>query len=380
LFLPKSDSLGGLRSQIDNVDEQVVSLLNKRARIVQKVGAIKKSQSFDLYAPGREKEVYDRLARINTGPFPNSALKHVFREIMAGSRTLEGNISIAYLGPAATFTHLACLQRFGSSTPTRPMNSIKAVFEAVEKETADFGIVPVENSIEGIVNHTLDLFLDSPLLIYGEILLEVSHALMSKSGKIKAIRRIYSHPHAVAQCARFLEARFPNIPVLEVGSTAMAAQKVASEPSSAAIASELAARLYRLKIIQNRIEDYSNNMTRFLIISKKVAKRTGRDKTSILFSIKDRSGGLHEILRPFADAGINLTRIESRPSKKRPWEYLFYIDLIGHQEEASLQTVLEQIKEKALFVKVFGSYPMAEASGENGKETDPLQGKRVKGK
>jgi len=358
--LSQSDPLGLLRSQIDKIDEQLVIFLNKRASVALEIGKIKKSQDASLYAPGREKQILDRLTQTNPGPFPNGALRNVFREIMSGALLVQEGETVAYLGPAATFTHLACLQRFGASVQALPVPSIQAVFEAVEKGKVHFGIVPVENSIEGVVNHTLDLFVDSHLLIEGEILQEVSHCLMSKTGERKKIKKIYSHSHALAQCSRFLETKFPGIPVVAIESTAMAAQKALKESSAAAIASELAARLYQLNLIEEHIEDYRNNITRFLLLSQKPARPTGRDKTSILFAIADCVGGLYKILRPFSEHQINLTRIESRPSKKRPWEYFFYVDAVGHQEEEKMRTALSQLKETALFVKILGSYKMAD--------------------
>jgi chorismate mutase/prephenate dehydratase len=269
-------------------------------------------------------------------------------------------MSVAYLGPAGTFTHLACLQRFGESD-ARPVHSIKAVFEAVTQGQVDCGVVPVENSLEGIVNHTLDLFVDSPLFICGEILQEISHFLMSKTGNKEDVQTIYSHPQAIAQCSRFLVENFPVVPMVEVGSTAIAAHKAAHEKSAAAIASSVAAQYYGLEIIAGQIEDSPNNVTRFLVISKLPAKKGHQDKTSLLLSIKDRSGGLCEILKPFAEQGINLTKIESRPSKKKPWEYLFYMDVLGHQDDEKMQIALGQMKENTIFIRVLGSYPVAEA-------------------
>ncbi len=355
-----SDPLATLRSKIDTLDERLVALLNERAAIVQEIGKIKKDQNARFHTAAREQAIYDRLAKMNTGPFPTESLKHVFREIMGGSLSLETEIRVAYLGPEATFTHQACLQRFSASVVTTPTQSIHEVFEQVERGKAEFGIVPIENSIEGIVNSTLDLFADSSLLIYGEILQPVSHALMSKTGERTAIKRIYSHPHAMAQCRNFLEANFPDLPLTDMASTAQAAQRAATEASAAAIASTLAARLYGLTLIEKQIEDYPHNVTRFLVLSQHPPEKTMRDKTSILVSIPDRSGALYETLKPFAQHGINLMKIESRPSKRRPWEYLFYIDMAGHQEEEKVRSALDQVKNEALFVKVLGSYPMAE--------------------
>jgi chorismate mutase/prephenate dehydratase len=360
--MSQTDPLKALRDQIDAMDDRIVALLNERAGFVQEIGKIKKDRNAHFHTPAREADIYDRLTKNNPGPFPNQALKHVFREIMGGSLSLETTIRVAYLGPAATFTHQACLQRFGGSVLTIPAFSIKDVFDQVERGKADFGIVPVENAIEGMVNQSLDLFVDSPLLIYAEVLQKISHCLMSKTGEKELIQQIYSHPQAIAQCSRFLESHFPGMPVTEFASTALAAQKGATNPSSAVIASELASEVYGLTLIEKQIEDYPNNVTRFLVIAQKPSEKTKRDKTSMILSIKDTPGALYEILKPFSEQGINLMKIESRPSKKVHWEYLFYVDMEGHQDSAPCRDVINQIKTEAVFVKILGSYPIADES------------------
>lgn len=358
--MSQKDPLSSHRSQIDKIDEKLLALLNDRARLVQEIGKIKKDQKADFYAPSREQEIYNRLTGLNPGPFPNEGVKSVFREIISASLSLERPIKVAYLGPRATFSHLASIQRFGLSVADLPVNSIKEVFDEVERGRADFGVVPIENSTEGVVNHTLDLFLDSPLKIFGETLMEVSHHLQSKSGRIEEVRKIYSHPQPIAQCKYWLEKNLPQIPLVEVSSTARAAEMAAQDPTVAVIASELASQLYGLSIIQRRIEDNVNNFTRFLVVSQKSSPKTGRDKTSVMFSIKDRVGALYEMLRPFADRQINLSQIESRPSRKKAWEYIFYVDLIGSIEDERIRLAVEELKQQAVFLKVLGSYPMAE--------------------
>lgn len=347
------------RRSIDRLDNTILTLLNKRARIVMRIGMLKKANLSDLHAPDREIKIYERLARLNKGPFPNEAVQTVFREIISASLSLEGPLKVAYLGPKATFTHLACIRHFGSSARYNPVNSIKEVFSEVERGRAEYGVVPIENSTEGVVNHTLDMFVDSPLKIIGEVMQEVSHHLMSKTGKMEGIRHLYSHPHAIAQCRTWLENHLPDIPTTEVYSTAKAAEKCNEDRNAAAIASELAARLYGLKMVKQRIEDNINNFTRFLIISRKGLGRTGRDKTSIVFSIRDRIGALHGMLKPFSENGLNLTKIESRPSKKKAWEYVFFVDLKGHQEDAKVKAALKKLKEQCLFLKILGSFPAA---------------------
>jgi chorismate mutase/prephenate dehydratase len=252
---------------------------------------------------------------------------------------------------------LACLTQFGLSAAYLPFNSIHEVFEEVERGRVHYGVIPIENSIEGVVNHTLDMFVDSNLLICGEVSLEISHNLLAQTEDIGAVAKIYSHPHAIAQCRGWLENNMPSVPVYEVSSTARAAEMVLEEPTAAAIASEAAAHLYGLKIVKKRIEDHLHNFTRFLVIGKTPAKHTGDDKTSILFSIKDRVGALYNMLEPFAKYGINMTKIESRPSRKKVWEYVFFVDLEGHVEDEDVRESLNELAEKCIFLKVLGSYP-----------------------
>lgn len=360
IFLSQPDPFISHRQKIDEIDEILLSLLNDRARIVQEIGKIKRGSKAELYVPGREKEIYERLLQRNSGPFPDKAVRAIFREIISASLSLEGPIKVAYLGPLATFTHLACLQRFGSSVSDLPVDSIKAVFRMVEKNWADFGVVPIENSTEGVVNHTLDMFVDSSLNIYGEVFLEVAHHLLSKAGKVETVKQIYSHPQAIAQCSTFLEENLAHIPVTEVSSTAHAAELCQEDVGAGAIASELAAALYGIPILRKRIEDNANNITRFLVVSKKLHHPTGSDKTSLIVSIKDKPGALYETLRHFSEKKINLTKIESRPSKKKAWEYLFYIDMVGHVEDDPIRDVLDQLRPQTALLKVLGSYPSAE--------------------
>jgi len=266
---------------------------------------------------GRERQILERLEKLNPGPFPNNALRAVYREILSASLSLEQPLKVAYFGPKATFTHLAAMQQFGSSAQYIPLGSIKEVFDTVEREHVNYGVIPIENSTEGVVSYTLDMFIDSDLKIAAEIMTEISHNLLSLTGKMEDIKRVYSHPQATAQCRGWLEKNLPGIHVVEASSTAKAAELATKEQKSGAIASELAAMLYGLKILQRRIEDVINNYTRFLVISNKHPSRTGRDKTSIMFTIKDRVGALYSMLEPFAKNRINLTKIESRPSRKK---------------------------------------------------------------
>ncbi|MFQ6672352.1 MAG: prephenate dehydratase, partial [Candidatus Tectimicrobiota bacterium] len=346
-----------LRRTIDAIDGEILKLLNQRADLAIAIGKEKSKRQAPYHVPEREREIYERLERLNEGPFPTESLRAVFREILSATLSLEEPLTVAYLGPRATFTHQACLQQFGLSTRYQPFNSIQEVFEEVERDRVQYGVIPIENSIEGVVNHTLDMFVDSSLLICGEVSLEISHNLLAQTDDLAAVTKIYSHPHAIAQCRGWLENHLPSIPVYEVSSTAKAAEMVLDEPTAAAIASEAAAHIYGLKIVKKRIEDNLDNVTRFLVIGKTPAKRSGDDKTSVLFSIKDRVGALYAMLEPFASHGINLTKIESRPSRTKVWEYLFFVDLEGHVEDATVDEALNQLAERCMFLKVLGSYP-----------------------
>ena len=346
----------GLRGQIDGIDSEILRLLNRRAQLVLEVGRLKAEHNLDFHVPQREEEIYRRLAVENPGPFPAEAVRPVFREVISACLSLEHPLRVAYLGPRATFSHLAAMERFGLSAQFLAMRSIAEVFAEVEKDNADFGVVPVENSTEGVVSHTLDMFVDSPLLICGEVVVEAALHLLSKASSLGEVRKIYSHPHGLAESRKWLERNAPNVSVVETSSTGAAAEVAASEPGAAAIASELAASLYDLSVLQRRIEDHPNNFTRFLIVGKKNGPPTATDKTSILFSIKDRVGALHRMLLPFAERQINLTKIESRPSKKKVWEYVFYVDFEGHSGEPRSREALARLQEDCIFLKVLGSY------------------------
>lgn len=345
------------RRQIDDIDDQILDLLNRRAEIVVQIGEEKTKESMAYHSPHREEEILERLTRKNRGPFPHRAIKGVYREIFSACLSLEQALKVAYLGPQATFTHMACMKRFGQLAEYVPLRGIGEVFNEVEKGKADYGVVPVENSTEGMVSHTLDMFVDSDLKICGEILMEVSHHLLSKPGEKGKIAKIYSHPHAIAQSRKWLDTNMPAVALFELPSTAAAAEVAARDETAGAIASELASRLYHLKVVASRIEDSPYNFTRFLIVGPASCPMTGNDKTSILFAIRDRVGALYRMLEPFAQHQINLTKIESRPSRYRVWEYIFYVDFEGHIDTAAVQSALEQLREECLFLKVLGSYP-----------------------
>jgi chorismate mutase/prephenate dehydratase len=351
------DQLKFLRKKIDSLDEQILHLLNQRAEVALEVGRVKSETRRDPYNPQREEEILKRLESQNSGPFPRKAVSSVFQEIISACRSLEVELTVVYLGPPATHTHLAAIERFGTSIHAFPTESIEEVFDAVERGRASFGVVPIENSTEGVVNRTLDRFIESEVKICGEILIRISHDLLSRSGSPEKIRKIYSHPQALAQCRQWLRKRFPQVALSETTSTARAAQLAAEDEEAAAISSSLAAHLYGLKVVESRIEDYLHNYTRFLVLGRQMMERTGRDKTSLLFSISHSPGSLYEILKPFSAKAINLTKIESRPIKDKPWEYVFFLDFEGHGADRQVQEALTEMKREVLFFKLLGSYP-----------------------
>jgi chorismate mutase/prephenate dehydratase len=347
------------RSRINDLDTQILNLLNQRAEVALRIGELKRQKGLDCFAPEREAEILARLQALNSGPFPAEGINAVWREILSASRAIEAPLTVAYLGPQATFTHQAAALNFGSSVRLIPAWSIGEVFEEVERERADFGVVPVENSTEGAVNVTLDRFIDSDLLIAGELLLEIGHHLVSLAGDLSAIKSVHSHPQALAQCRQWLGRNLPDVPAREVASTAAAVEYALEDHTVAAIASEWAAGLYGVPVLKARIEDNPHNSTRFLVVGRRAMAPTGKDKTSILFSMKNEPGTLYKILEPFADRGLNLTKIESRPTKRRPWEYVIFADFEGHRDTEQVKAALSAVRERSIFLKVLGSYPVA---------------------
>ncbi|MCW8858680.1 MAG: prephenate dehydratase [Deltaproteobacteria bacterium] len=353
------DRLKALREQIDLIDNQILALLNQRAGVVLSVGKAKEGSEQSFYVPSREKAIYQRLNDLNPGPFPNDAVVKVFREIISASLNMEKPMQVAFLGPQSTFTHMAAMEQFGLSAQLVPLKSIPAVFEEVERGRAHYGVVPVENSTEGVVNHTLDMFIASELQVIAEIMLEISHNLLSKTGNIEQISKIVSHPQPLAQCRHWLETNMSETPLLDVASTAAAAQMAAEDESVAAIASHAAAVQYNLQVVKAKIEDNPHNFTRFLVIGRKTPEKSGADKTSIMFSVKDEAGILYRMLEPFSKRQINLAKIESRPMKQKAWEYIFFLDLVGHIEDDKIRAAIEELRQHCHFLKVLGSYPIA---------------------
>jgi len=352
-------TLKNLRRKIDGLDKKIIKLLNMRTKITLGITKIKRKEGKGIYSPDREREVLRKIAAANKGPLTSAGLEAIYREIMSCSLAIDTPPKIAYLGPEATFTHLAALRRFGSQVEYIACNSIADVFLEVERNAADYGVIPIENSIEGAVSHTLDMFVDSDLKICAQVILDVAHNLLANCAKNK-IKRIYSNPQVFAQCRIWLQENLPNVETVEVSSTSRAAQIVNKEKYSACIASALAAKVYKLKVVAFDIEDSPHNITRFLVISKSDVPQTGQDRTSIMFSIKDRVGALHDMLVPFKKYRINLTKIESRPSKRKAWDYYFFMDLEGHRDNPMIKKAILELENQCTFLKVLGSYPVGE--------------------
>ncbi len=351
-----------IREKIDNIDLQIMKFLDQRADFVKEIGRLKRERNEQVYVPHREKEIVERIrlqSDENEGSFPVGAKINVFREIIAASRSLQKELKISFLGPEATFTHLAATKQFSDICEYVSASSISQVFREVEKGRSDYGVVPIENSTEGIVSHTLDMFFDSDCKICSEILMEVSHSMLSREIEISKIKKIYSHPQAFAQCEMWLEENMPSVQCVAVSSTAKAASLAQKEKGSAAIASTMAAKIYNLNTIAHNIEDIRENITRFFIIGKKITSCSEDSKTTIMFSIKDRVGALHDMLVPFKKNAINLTKIESRPSRIKAWQYIFFIDIKGHMDNEDVRCALDELRANCMFLKILGSYPAA---------------------
>lgn len=355
-----------LRNFIDEIDCNILKLINKRLILAKEIGLVKAREGNKVLDIARESTLIQRLNKLNEGPLSKSALHHVFAEIIAASREIQKNHSVAYLGPEATFTHIAAINYFGQSVNYVPQMTIRDIFCEVEKGACHYGVVPVENSIEGSVNYTLDLFFESDLKICAELYHPISHDLLSKSDTLGGIEIIYSHPQAFAQCRKWIQKNLSGAVLVECDSTAHAARKASDDRKSAAIASSKAAHIYNLQVAASKIEDISRNTTRFLVIGKDDIKRTGSDKTSIMFVTSHVPGALYKALKPIADAGINMVKLESRPTKHENWSYFFFVDLEGHIEDRVINETIEQMKKISLYLKCLGSYPMAK-EGVNGK-------------
>ena len=357
----EENQLAPIRAKIDAIDEQILALISERARLAQEVARVKRAagEVSDFYRPEREAEILRRVKANNPGPLPDEAVQRLFRELMAACLALQQPLKVAYFGPEGTYTHAATLKHFGSAAQLSPLATIDLVFRDVETGAANYGVVPVENSTEGVVTHTLDRFLTSPLQIVGEVDLPVRHNLLSRSASIGEIRKIYAHQQSFGQCRGWLDTHLPGVAREAVSSNAEAARRAAAEPGTPAIASEAAAEIYGLTIVHANIQDSAVNTTRFLIIGRQSPPPTGDDKTSLVVSRSNQPGGLFKLLEPLARHGLNMTRIESRPSRQGMWEYVFFIDLAGHVEDPVVKTALEEMRAQASLLKVLGSYPRA---------------------
>ncbi len=359
-------TLQELREQIDAIDHELVRLLCRRARVSQQIGRLKGERAGEgneprIYEPDREAQVYAQVEAANEGPLPNDALRAIYREILSASRALQRPLRVAYLGPIATFTYEAAKRHFGSSTVLVSCPTISDVFLETQRQAVDYGVVPVENSTEGAVTYTLDRFLDSDLQVCAEISLRVSHFLLAK-GSLDQITRVYSHPQALAQCRSWLAQHLPHATLLETSSTAQAAQMVQDE-RSAAISTEASSAVYGLPIVARHIEDNPTNVTRFLVIGRHMSAPTGHDRTAVVFAVHDRAGALRDALTWFADNDINLTRIESRPSRRRLWEYVFFVDLDGHPDDDAVKNALDGLAQSCPFVRILGAWPVSPVIG-----------------
>ncbi len=361
---PPPLDLQAIRDRIDSIDQRIHELLNERAHCAKEVGAKKMAQGLhtaDFYRPEREAQVLRKVLERNQGPLRNEEVVRLFREIMSACLAQEEPLKVAFLGPEGTFSQQAVLKHFGHSVRALPLAEISEVFGEVQAGHADFGVVPIENSTEGTVNNTLDMFLASPLKICGEVELRVHQHLMGRMQDLQKIMRVCSHQQSLAQCRQWLETHLPGVERIPATSNAEAARRARDEDGTAAIAGQTAAEVYGLNVIEPQIEDRPDNTTRFLVIGRKLFEASGRDKTTLLFSAGDTQspGTLHRLLEPLARNRISMTRIESRPSRKHKWDYVFFIDVLGHASEPPLKQALEDLKKQASLFKLLGSYPSA---------------------
>jgi chorismate mutase/prephenate dehydratase len=357
----EEQALRAVREEIDRIDRELVRLLNARARCALEVGRIKRESGADgdLYRAEREAQVLRRARELNPGPLGGDEIARLLREVMSSCLALEKPLTVAYFGPAGTFTHAAARKHFGGAVTLVPVPTIDEVVRVVEARGADFGVVPIENSTEGSVTQTHDCLRRTGLHIGGEVLLPVHHQLMSRAASVAAVARVFAHPQALAQCRHWLDAHCPRAERVPATSNAEAARLVAETPDAAAIASEMAAAIYGLPILAGNIEDDPSNTTRFLVLGHQEVPASGQDLTSMFFVTANRPGALHEVLQAFADAGISMTRIESRPARAGKWEYVFFVDIDGHQADARVAAALARVAATASLLRILGSYPRA---------------------
>lgn len=351
------ERLETLREAIDQADRELLVLLNRRMELAGRVGRIKAEQGLLLFDPSREEAILDRLTKANSGPIPEESLRAIYREIFSASRLLQYDLHVAYLGPEWTYSHLAALSLFGHSSRYLPAPTLEDVFDDLLKGKAHIAVVPIANSLQGGVGHTLDLLYGRDVRVVGECYLEIAHYLCSNSGTMEALRRLYGHPQALEQCRRWILENLRHVEIFECSSTAQAARLAATDASAAAICNLYAALQYGLQILAERIEDHPENTTRFFVLGNHLNSPTGNDKTSIMFAIPDQPGALHAALEGFALFRVNMTRIESRPNRIFPWQYLFFADLEGHGDDEPIASALEHLRNQTTFLKLLGSYP-----------------------
>lgn len=351
-------NLESLRSKIDEIDREIVDRLNDRVKLAAEVGRLKSMTGAEVYVPGREEEIMRKLAALTSGPLDEQALRAIYREVISAAKAVEKEIVIAYLGPEATYTHQAAVKNFGSSLNYQPLRTIPDVFAATERNEADYGVIPIENSTEGAVFHSLDLLLETDLKIVAQIYLEIAHCLISSSS-IEEITSVHSKDQALAQCRQWLDRRLPDAERVDAESTAAAVQLARDQPDTAAIAGRIASDLYGVPVVVENIQDELENVTRFLVIGKQSSPPLGdgREKSSFVFSLRDEAGALLKALQPFASRGVNLCKIESRPSRRKLWDYYFFIDVIGHFDDPPVRESVAELEAHCAMIKWLGSYP-----------------------
>ncbi|MEA3275264.1 MAG: prephenate dehydratase [Pseudomonadota bacterium] len=358
--MSSEDPLSCVRERIDAIDREILRQISERAACAKEVAEIKSANGdAQFYRPEREAAILRRIKESNPGPLGDEEVARLFREIMSACLALEQPLAVAFLGPAGTFTQAAALKHFGHAVSTVPLGDISDIFREVEAGSCQYGVVPVENSSEGVISHTLDMFMRSPLRIAGEVSLRIHHHLMSREQNLDRIKTVFSHQQSLGQCRRWLDRHLPNVERIAVVSNAEAARIAAEQAGTAAVAGEAAAEIYDLGILYDGIEDEPGNTTRFLVIGREDASPSGHDKTSLLLSCRNEAGGLHGLLTALAEHCISMTRIESRPSKRGIWDYVFFIDILGHRDDEIVSKALENLKNKSLLFKILGSYPEA---------------------
>lgn len=351
--------LESLRDQIDRIDKEIITRLNERVRLAQQVGHLKLKEGKAIYVPSREEEVFRKLTANNEGPLNDKAIRAIYREVISAAIASEKPLKVAYLGPEGTYTHQAAMKNFGSSLDYTPVKSIPDVFDMVQRSDADYGVVPIENSTQGTVIAALDMLAETDLVIVAQVQMDISHCLISNAQSLSDIKTVHSKDNALGQCRQWLARMLPGVEMVEAASTAAAVRHAAEHPDAAAIASSIAAQLYDVPILHENVVDKQNNITRFLVIGKQATPALGdkRDKTSLVFSIRDETGALIKALQPFSSRNINLCKIESRPSRRKIWDYYFYVDIIGHKDEPDVKDALTELRAACPFLKLLGSYP-----------------------